>query len=354
MANRIFISYAHGDYYDSFNNIIKGCAVDRILSALRANDIEYWIDEKINPGDKFAKNIGDAIAECSIFVFISSILSNESPWACGEIHTAIEMNKRIVPIKIDHAPYNNSYVVYLSPLDFIDYCSNPQKAIEELINIANHSQESIILPHVVKQNIPKSDLELGGKKLSRKIFSLFSTLTVDGALDELKSIFEHFKNIGVKYSDGVISLQERLGNINQYVKSDIKRHKLIEVSSFIESIMPKQKRVNRLLTQLSLMVVYFWLDEASKVVEIQSNIANSDFQKTWWEENGADIVSVAAGIGGFIGCLMLRGNGRSVSTTIMRYSPSVSKENEENLKRQLNLFNGIKDTVGSLIFYEVV
>lgn len=350
--NKLFISYSHGDYYDTSNNIIIGSPVDRILTALRRNNIGYWIDEKINPGDKFAKNIGDAISECDIFVFISSALSNKSPWATGEIHTAIQMNKRIVPVKIDASPYNTGYAIYLNPLDFIDYQASPQKAIKELISISRHHQDNIRMPHVVKQKMPKSDLTIGKESLSKKVYLLFSSLTIDNAIGELLSIFDYFEKIGVEFTDGISKIQKQLTHISTLVKYDVKRQKLIELSSFSESIIQDQTRINKFLIQLTLMVIYFWLDEATAVIKIQKDIASTEFKKTWWEDYGADIVSIIAFLGGALGACKSAGASRSISQGIMRTAPSVSKENNEKLIEQQKLFIGFKDAIGSIEFYK--
>lgn len=352
MGNRIFISYSHGDYYDFANNAIIGSPIYRILSALKQNDIEYWMDENINPGDKFAQNIGEAISDCDIFIFISSVLSNSSAWASGEIHTAIQMNKRIVPIKIDNSSYNKSYAIYLNPLDFIDYLKSPQNAIEELIAIANHNQDNIRIPHIVKQTLPQLTYSMGEESLSNKVFLLFSSLIVDNAIQQLLSIFDYYKQLGVKFTQNTQRIYNLLAHITSLVTQDVKRQKLIELSSTLESIIPYQKRINKFLTQLSLMVIYFWLDEAKAVIRLQNEIITSEFKKTWWEDNGADIISVAAFIGGAIGAFQGAGVSKSLSQGIMRAAPSVSKDNEEKLKRQMQLFKAFKQAIGSIEFYK--
>lgn len=189
------------------------------------------------------------------------------------------MNKRIVPIRIDNSAYNKSYAIYLNPLDFVDYQTSPQNAIEELITIANHHQDNIRIPHVVKQKLSETAYSIGQEFLSNKVFLLFSFLIEDNAIHHLLSIFDYYKNIGVKFTANTQKIYNLLTHIASLVTQDMKRQKLIELSSTLESIIPDQKRINKYLSQLSLMVIYFWLDEAKAVISLQNEIITSEFKK---------------------------------------------------------------------------
>lgn len=217
-----------------------------------------------------------AIFSSSFHLFFLIVLHGR---ATGEIHTAIQMNKRIVPIRIDNSAYNKSYAIYLNPLDFVDYQTSPQNAIEELITIANHHQDNIRIPHVVKQKLSETAYSIGQEFLSNKVFLLFSFLIEDNAIHHLLSIFDYYKNIGVKFTANTQKIYNLLTHIASLVTQDMKRQKLIELSSTLESIIPDQKRINKYLSQLSLMVIYFWLDEAKAVISLQNEIITSEFKK---------------------------------------------------------------------------
>lgn len=128
----VFISYSR-----------KDCArgegggkdvIGRIQDAFKTAGISYWLDEEgIHSGETFASVISRNIAECSVFLFVSSVNSNASRWTCGEIATASSYDKRIIPFKIDDAPYDSSVTIYLAALDAIDYKASPDKALRRLV-----------------------------------------------------------------------------------------------------------------------------------------------------------------------------------------------------------------------------
>lgn len=130
----VFISYSRKDYVDEHKNVIPGNEVSKIKEALSEAGITFWFDEKgIYHGDEFAGVIADAIDESSLFVFISSENSNDSDWTLGEIATAQEAKKKIIPVRIDSARYHKSLRVRLNALDYIDYKTNPEKGRQELV-----------------------------------------------------------------------------------------------------------------------------------------------------------------------------------------------------------------------------
>lgn len=134
MKYDVFISYSRKDYIDENDNIIKGNIVSKIKELLSENNISFWFDEEgIYSGDEFASVITKAIRDSQVFLFISSANSNASTWTSNEIATALMYNKPIIPFKTDDTPYNDSVMLRISSLDFIDY-KNPDKAFVKLIN----------------------------------------------------------------------------------------------------------------------------------------------------------------------------------------------------------------------------
>lgn len=130
----VFISYSRKDYVDENKRIIPGNIVSRIKEALTDAGISYWFDEEgINHGDKFAKLIVRNIKASRIFLFISTENSNSSEWTGREIATAHMMKKRIIPVRVDDSAYHEDVMFYISILDYVDYKSNPDKGIKDLI-----------------------------------------------------------------------------------------------------------------------------------------------------------------------------------------------------------------------------
>lgn len=130
----VFISYSRKDYVDEQKNVIAGNRVSLIMHALQDAGITFWMDEKgIYSGDEFAGVIANAIDASKIFVFVSSEASNCSPWALGEVATAQEAGKKIIPVKIDSSRYHKSLRVRLNALDYIDFTANPNQGCDKLV-----------------------------------------------------------------------------------------------------------------------------------------------------------------------------------------------------------------------------
>lgn len=130
----VFISYSRKDYVDDKMKVIPGNDVSKIKDALSEAGITYWFDENgIYSGQNFVEKIVTNIENARIFIFLSTVNSNKSPWTCKEIVSADEFKKHIIPIRIDSSPYNKKVLFRIADLDYIEYYINPQKGIEDLI-----------------------------------------------------------------------------------------------------------------------------------------------------------------------------------------------------------------------------
>lgn len=117
----VFISYSRKDYKDENNNIIEGNAISKLKNTLKKNNISFWFDEDgIYSGDAFAPVIAKNIRSAKIFIFVSSENSNKSEWTGNEIATAHEFKKKIIPFRIDDSTYNESVILYIAKLDYIN------------------------------------------------------------------------------------------------------------------------------------------------------------------------------------------------------------------------------------------
>lgn len=131
----VFISYSRKDYVDENQNVIPGNVVSKIKEALTNAGISYWFDEEgIYSGQNFVEKIVTNI-ECSrLFLFLSTANANKSKYTCKEIASADEFGKHIIPVRIDNTPYNKKVMFRIADLDYIEYYSNPQKGLQELID----------------------------------------------------------------------------------------------------------------------------------------------------------------------------------------------------------------------------
>ncbi len=153
----VFISYARSDYEDrKTKEKIPNSAVSKIKEYLLTNKISFWFDEEgIYSGDAFAKEIANSIKNSKLFLFISSEHSNKSDWTCREIATATMYKKKILPVKIDNSVYDESVILYLANLDFVDLTRNQEQGLKAMVRSINNyvnNTDSIVTP-LVKVNI---------------------------------------------------------------------------------------------------------------------------------------------------------------------------------------------------------
>ena len=135
--------------------------LSKIKDAFKANGISYWFDEDgIYSGDEFASVLTRAIRNSEIFLFVSSIHSNQSKWTSNEISTALEFGKPIIPFRIDDSPYNDSVMMKIISYDYIE-CKDEEKAINKLIRaVKHHLPES---PYFVRNRWRNIDVPEGAR-----------------------------------------------------------------------------------------------------------------------------------------------------------------------------------------------
>lgn len=141
----IFISYARKDYVTEDGEVIPGNIVSRVKDFLREKGFTYWFDEDgIYSGEAFATIIAQAIRDSRVFLFISTQASNESEWTVNEIAVAKALGKQTIPFLADTSTYNIAVLMYLAPLDHIDYARKPRKAFDALeASLRNYLQKPL-------------------------------------------------------------------------------------------------------------------------------------------------------------------------------------------------------------------
>ena len=192
----VFISYSRKDYKDEATKAeIPGNAITAITEAFDKNNISYWIDrDGIYSGQEFENIIIDAIDSSKVFLFVSSSNSNESKWTKSEIWEAFEEDKYIIPFKIENIDYHKSLKFKLRPLDFIEYFSDKDEALRDLVRSVNQYKEEL-----AKEE--KKQLE---EKLKAEIAEKIKTLEDDFKISvqrhevTLKEILELHAKLGKK------------------------------------------------------------------------------------------------------------------------------------------------------------
>ena len=190
----VFISYSRKDYKDEATKAeIPGNPITAITEAFDKNNISYWIDrDGIYSGQEFENIIIDAIDSSKVFLFVSSANSNESKWTKSEIWEAFEEDKNIIPFKIENIDYHKSLKFKLRPLDFIDYFSDKEGAIQDLVRSVN----------MYKEELAKEEKKQLEAKLKAEITEKIRTLEEDFKISvqrhevTLKEILELHARLG--------------------------------------------------------------------------------------------------------------------------------------------------------------
>lgn len=161
----VFISYSRKDYVDEHKNVIPGNEVSRIKDALTEAGITYWFDEEgIYSGQNFVEKIVTNIENAKVFLFLSTANSNKSPWTCKEIASADEFKKHIIPVRIDSAPYNKKVLFRIADLDYIEYYTNPEKGMTDLIKSIKTFLEQLQMEEKRKKEEEERQREMISKK----------------------------------------------------------------------------------------------------------------------------------------------------------------------------------------------
>lgn len=140
LVTDVFISYSRKDYVGKDGIPLKNSVISEIKTALTAAGISYWFDEDgIYSGDEFASVIARAIRNSTVFLFVSSVNSNASRWTSNEISAAMDCKKPIIPFRIDDSPYNDSVLLKIASLDYIEYkYKGGARAMQRLIQGIRH------------------------------------------------------------------------------------------------------------------------------------------------------------------------------------------------------------------------
>ena len=114
---------------DKPNNVIAD-----IQSTLDGAGITYWIYQQgLAGGVVFPQEIARQIYNCKVFLFISTVNSNQSAWTMNEIATANNYGKTIIPLRADNTEFAPSIMIYVAGLQYVNYYINPQAAKQQLV-----------------------------------------------------------------------------------------------------------------------------------------------------------------------------------------------------------------------------
>ena len=108
----VFISYSRNDSQKT----------DEIVRALERVNLKCWIDRSGHySGKNYKSEIVGKIRHSQIVLFVSSENSNKSENVIKEISVAVELQKHIIPIRLDYSSYADSIAYDLIGIDYINY-----------------------------------------------------------------------------------------------------------------------------------------------------------------------------------------------------------------------------------------
>lgn len=212
----VFISYSRKDYVDENKNVIPGNVISKIKDKLSEAGISYWIDEEgIKHGDDFVEKIVSHIEQSEIFLYISSANANKSSWTCKEIASADELNKHIIPIRVDKSKYNAKVLFRIADLDYIEYYVNEEKALQELVDSIKAYLENL---EIEKQ---QREQELQRLLLQRE--------------KEQKELIAHIENSIKKLDNDRKKIELELNNLLLDIEKVLDENKRVELVLLVKS-----------------------------------------------------------------------------------------------------------------------
>jgi hypothetical protein len=109
-------------------------AASQIVDELERRGVRCWIAPRdVRPGGTFDDDIADAIESCRAMLLIFSSRCNESEYIRREITVAGNMNKVIVPFRIEDVEPKRGLSVRLANLHWIDAFVARERAIDEVV-----------------------------------------------------------------------------------------------------------------------------------------------------------------------------------------------------------------------------
>ncbi|MBQ9632116.1 MAG: toll/interleukin-1 receptor domain-containing protein [Lachnospiraceae bacterium] len=149
----VFISYSTRDI----------AVVNIVLRVLDEMNVKYWkAPEMIPAGSSYAQEIVSAISNCGLVLVFMSANSQSSQWVEKEIDSAVNYNRKIIPLMIDDTPMNSVFRFYLNNVQMIYYPGDPKAAIEELKqHVAHLSTETMTLSDKKSQFLRSSKPSAG-------------------------------------------------------------------------------------------------------------------------------------------------------------------------------------------------
>ena len=101
---------------------------------MEGNGVKCWIAPRDIPaGSEYGDEIGNAIQQAKVVVLVFSESASLSLWVKGEINTAFDERKTIIPFRIDNTELTKGLKVMLNQFHWIDSTQDMSSALDELL-----------------------------------------------------------------------------------------------------------------------------------------------------------------------------------------------------------------------------
>jgi flagellar basal body-associated protein FliL len=194
MAHDVFISYSNED---------KSVA-DAVCSGLETAGIRCWIAPRdILPSEEFDDAIIRAIIDAKLVVVIFSSSIFDSKWAKGEIQTAFDKGKPIIPFRIELVEPQGGLELLLGRKHWLDALTPPLELhIEKLVQsvraifaASGTSRPEINRPFSQSdRHSPRQEKRIHSHRLKSIVISLIALFVLLGLLAGAGGIWWFFRN----------------------------------------------------------------------------------------------------------------------------------------------------------------
>lgn len=235
--------------------------VDQIVNILKSCNIPYWkAPEMIPSGSNYAREIPNALKNCGIFLFVVSEAAQNSIWVEKEVDIAINIRKKIIPVRIDTVPLNDMYRFYLNNIQAIDI---PLQANGEIPKNIQKKLQSIFLEHTSKNAINHSSLHRT---------SGTNTIDLNPSKIDTRSNAFRINKIPMQCQECGTKLQSKGDGVYRCVKCNIDYYdEFRKIRNFIEENGPSSAITISRATRVPLQTVNHYFRDAPSSSSSQTN-----------------------------------------------------------------------------------
>ena len=133
----------------------------------------------------------------------------------------------------------------------------------------------------------------------------------------------------------------------QYISSkSIYNNMLINAVDRFNQAIVLEKHERKLYSYLGLMMCFYYLNEKKAFFSIQQTVAKLEFEKSFWDKNGAMIIGVGQVVIGIAAAFT--GGGSAASRALIGTAGQNSKQQESSVKEREKRYNALRDEIARL------